>query len=115
MDRRDFLAKAGLIATWATIPVTITACGDDDNPADPGDGNDVEGSVEFTDHTHTVTITEAQIDAAAAVTLTLTSSSGHMHTVSLTAEQVIDIGVGTQVAVDTNPDGTGHTHGCTFN
>jgi hypothetical protein len=116
MDRRDFLAKAGLVATWAAVPVTISGCGDDDNPADPGNGNDIAGSVSFDDgHSHNVTITEAQIDAASAVTLGLTSSSGHTHSVSLTAEQVVDIGVGTQVSVPTNPDGTGHVHTCTFN
>jgi hypothetical protein len=116
MDRRAFLARAGLLATWAAIPVTLTGCGDDDdgNPMDGGSG-DVSGSVSNTGgHTHSVTITKAQIDAANSVVLTLTTSAGHTHTVSLTAEQVGTIGEGGQVQRESSSD-QAHTHTVTFN
>ncbi len=116
MDRREFLAKAGVVATWAAVAVRVGGCGDDGdgNPMD-GDDGDVTGSVASSSgHTHAVSISAAQIDAANAVTLTLSNSAGHVHEVSLTADQVMDIGAGARVtAVSTND--SGHTHAVTFN
>jgi hypothetical protein len=115
MDRRAFLAKAGLLATWAAIPVTLAGCGDDEkNPTGNGENGDVAGSVSNSGgHTHSVTITKAQIDAANAVTLTLTGG-GHTHTVSLTAEQVMTIGEGGRVQRESSSD-QAHTHTVAFN
>lgn len=115
MKRREFLARAGLVATWAAIPVAITACGDDDeNPSQPNP-NDVVGDVStVAGHSHGVRITEAQIDAGAAVMLTLSSSSGHIHTVALNADEVGDIGDGTEVSKESTID-QGHAHQVTFN
>ena len=48
MDRREFLAKAGLTATWAGVIITLGACSDDDddNPTGPKPPEgDVEGVV----------------------------------------------------------------------
>lgn len=116
MDRREFLAKAGLVATWAAITVKISGCSDDEsNPGGPDNG-DVQGDVASSaGHTHSVTITEAQIQAGAGVTLTLSSSSGHIHHVTLTSDQVVDIGGGIAIVDVTDPDSTGHTHVVSFN
>ncbi len=115
MDRREFLAKAGLAATWAAISVRISGCASDEgNPL--GGGNDgVDGDVTFdAGHRHSVFISDAAIAAGNAVTLTLSNSSGHSHQVTLSAQQVMDIGEGTQVvAISTNDDG--HTHVVSFN
>ncbi|MEZ4652990.1 MAG: hypothetical protein R3E12_05105 [Candidatus Eisenbacteria bacterium] len=85
MDRREFMAKAGILATWASIPITISACGSDDKTTNPGDGGstteNVPGVVTGGGHSHSVTLTGAQIDADQAVTLTLTGN-GHTHTPS---------------------------------
>lgn len=117
MDRRDFLAKAGMVATWAAVAVRVSGCGEDGNgnPMDDGGTDSVSGTVSTSSgHSHAVSISGAQIDAGSAVTLTLSSSSGHIHQVSLTADQVMDIGAGTQVtAVSTND--SAHTHVVTFN
>jgi hypothetical protein len=117
MNRRQFLARAGAVATWAVIPVAITACGDDDSsPSQPDDGGngDISGDVATSGgHGHSVRITRAQIDAGDAVTLTL-SGGGHSHTVSLTADEVGDIGDGTRVSKPSSSD-QGHTHQVTFN
>lgn len=114
MDRREFLAKAGLVATWAAISVRVSGCASDEgNPMDPG-GN-VNGDVSFRDgHVHSVTITSSQIQAGNGVTLTLSSSSGHSHQVSLAADEVMSIGAGTQV-VELSTSESGHTHVVTFN
>ena len=115
MHRREFLARAGLVATWAAVSVRVSGCGEDEsNPMDGGDG-DVVGSVSSSaGHTHAVSISAAAVAAGNAVTLTLSTSSGHDHHVSLTAEQVMDIGAGTQVVVDSTND-SGHLHVVTFN
>ena len=116
MERREFIAKAGLLATWASIPITISACSDDDDdgPTDPNtDTEDVPGVVTGSDHTHAVRVTGVQIDAEQNVALTLTGS-GHTHTVDLTAQEVAQIGDGTQV-VKTSSFNEGHDHTVTFN
>ena len=116
MERREFIAKAGLLATWASIPITISACSDDDDdgPTDPNtDTEDVPGVVTGSDHSHAVRLTGAQIDAQQNVQLTLTGS-GHTHTVSLTAQEVADVADGEEV-VKISSSTLDHTHTVTFN
>jgi len=116
MDRREFLAKAGLVATWAGVAVTITDCGGDDYGSNPGPGNNgsVSGAISA-NHGHAVSITEAQIDAGQGVTLTLDGpSDDHTHTLTLSAQEVMDIGAGTRVQ-HTSSNTSGHTHLVTFN
>jgi hypothetical protein len=114
MDRREFLARAGLVATWALIPITISDCSDSSGPDDNPDDGDVEGVVTGGGHSHNgAVVTEAMITEGDAVTLTLTGS-GHTHTVNLSAEQVVNIGLGIEVAVTSSTDG-GHDHTVTFN
>jgi len=116
MDRREFLAKAGLVATWAGIAVRVNGCssdGDGDGGTGPSEG-DVAGTVTGGGHTHAgAVVTEAEILAGNAVTLTLTGN-GHTHQVQLTAEQVMDIGGGARVQVASSID-SGHSHTVTFN
>jgi hypothetical protein len=117
MDRREFLAKAGLVATWAGIAIHIADCGEEDGGTGPGGDNsgDVTGTVSNVNyHTHSgAVVTAAQITAGQAVTLTLTGS-GHVHTASLTAQEVMDIGAGTRVSKTSSND-DGHAHQVTFN
>jgi hypothetical protein len=117
MDRREFLAKAGLVATWAGVSVVVGACSDDgDGGTSPDDGGEgVTGSVTGGGHGHSgAVITQAELDAGQSVLLTLTGS-GHVHTVVLTGLQVLDVADGTTVVLQTEPDSTGHTHTVTFN
>jgi hypothetical protein len=119
MDRREFLAKAGLVATWAAITVRVVGCGSDDsNPMNGGGDGNVDGDVSLEQgHVHNVTITGAQIEAGNAVTLTLSMVGGiygHAHTVSLTAEQVMAIGAGTDVVAQSTSN-DGHEHNVSFN
>lgn len=114
VKRREFIKRAGLVATWLGVSVVLQACGDDDNPvalASPGSG-DIAGTV-GTNHGHAVTITGAQIAAGNSVLLTMGGGS-HSHTVSLTAEQVGEIGAGMRVQVTSSTNGS-HAHSATFN
>lgn len=116
MNRREFLARAGLVATWAAIPVAISACGSDygsSTPPPDDEQGDVTGNVGICDgHSHSVKVTAAQIEAGDAVVLTLTGS-GHTHTVSLTAAEVGAIGERTGVTKESSDD-RGHSHQETF-
>ena len=115
MERRKFLKQAGLVSTWIGVSVVVQACSSYDDPGDPAPAvgaGDVSGSI-ASNHGHAVSITDAQIDSGDAVTLTL-GGGGHAHSVSLTAEQVGDIGAGTRVQT-TSTSGAGHTHTVTFN
>jgi len=114
MDRRTFLARAGLVATWAGVPIVV-GCGDGDGGTEPGTGDDVTGTVDpASGHTHGgAVVTAAQLGAGTAVTLTLTGS-GHTHHVILSGAQVMDIAAGAQVIQTSEPDGTGHVHVVTF-
>ena len=117
MDRREFLARAGLVATWAGITVHIGACSDDESPTnlnDDGSSGDVSGTVTGGGHGHSgARITGAQLLTGDAVILTLTGS-GHTHTVSLTADQMGQIADGQQVSVTSSTSGS-HEHTVTFN
>ena len=113
MNRRDFLAKAGLVATWAGVSITVGACSSDgDGVLNPPEG-DVDGAI-AANHGHTVVVTEAEIQAGEAVRLTLTEGSSHTHSLDLSAEQVMNIGAGRQVIAESNTDFL-HTHTVTFN
>ena len=115
MDRREFLAKAGLLATWAAIPVILTECGSSDkNPSQPTGNGDIDGAVSTSSgHSHSVTITKAELQAGNSVTLTLTGS-GHTHSVSLSAQEVMSIGDGQKVSKQSTTN-SGHSHLVTFN
>ncbi|MCB1162324.1 MAG: hypothetical protein R3C71_04790 [Candidatus Krumholzibacteriia bacterium] len=115
MDRREFLAKAGLVSTWALVGITISSCSSDDGSPSAPAATGVTGVVSVSaGHSHSgATVTQAQLDAGNAVTLTLTGS-GHTHTVQLDASQVMDIADGTQVVVTSSNSGT-HDHTVTFN
>lgn len=115
MDRREFLARAGLVAAWAAIPIAIEGCGDDydKNPTGGGGGNDDDvAGVIGSNHGHAVTVTRVQINAGQDVTLTLSGS--HTHTVNLTAAELATIGDGGRVAKSSSSD-SGHSHTVTFN
>lgn len=116
MDRREFLAKAGLVATWTGIAVTVSSCSDDDAPTSPGGSSsgDVNGVVTGGGHSHSgARVTAAQLEAGEAVVLTLTGS-GHTHTVMLSAKQILDIADGETVSQPSSSD-DGHMHTVTFN
>jgi NAD(P)H-hydrate repair Nnr-like enzyme with NAD(P)H-hydrate epimerase domain len=116
MNRRDFLANAGLVSAWAMISVGIGGCYDDDPsaPADNAADGDSVGVVTGGGHSHGgAIVSAAELQEGGAVTLTL-SGSGHTHTVQLSAVQVVAIADGDSVTLTSSSD-AGHTHTVTFN
>ncbi len=116
MDRREFLARASVAATWAGITIIVSGCSDDDEPTAPEDtgSTDVIGVVSGGGHTHSgARVTAAQLMAGDAIRLTLTGS-GHTHTVDLDADQVMRIADGLRVTQTSSSD-AGHTHSVAFN
>ena len=89
MDRREFLTRAGLVATWAGITVTVGATSDSDSPSsstsNDGSSGDVTGTVTGGGHTHTVALTSDQVGQIAdgqEVSVMSSSSGSHNHTVT---------------------------------
>ncbi|MDM7915098.1 MAG: hypothetical protein QUU85_07505 [Candidatus Eisenbacteria bacterium] len=118
MDRRAFLANAGLAAAWAAIQITVGGCGNGysskKSPTGPSDPCAETAIVSVASgHTHSACVTEEQPEAGNAVTLTLTGG-GHTHTASLSSDQVVAIAAGTQVVVNSSVTGS-HFHVVTFN
>jgi VCBS repeat-containing protein len=115
MNRRDFLANAGLVSAWAMISVGIGGCYDDDPaaPADNAEDGDATGVVTGSNHSHGgAIVTAAELQAGGAVTLTLSGS--HTHTAQLSAAQVAAIADGDSVTLTSSSD-AGHAHTVTFN
>jgi hypothetical protein len=118
LDRREFLAKAGLAATWAGVSIRVSGCGGDegggDNLMDNGGGGDVTGDIDR-NHGHTIEITESQLMEGRGVTLTLSEGTDrHTHSITLLDSEVMDIAAGRQVSKESTND-RGHTHTVTFN
>lgn len=116
MDRREFIAKAGLATTWALISIHISGCSSDGPTglANAGGDGDVSGVVTGGGHGHDgAVITAAELQDGGMLTLTLTGS-GHTHSVELSAAQVTAIADGDPVVVASSSDG-GHAHTVSFN
>jgi hypothetical protein len=77
-----------------------------------GDGS-VSGSISG-NHGHVATITAAQLTAGNAVALDITGTADHSHSVSLSAQDILDVAARRQVAKGSST-GSGHTHTVTFN
>ncbi len=113
LSRREFTVEWAL-AILAGATITITGCGDDDDPGTgPSGQGDEVGSISA-NHGHAVTISGAQIAAGGAITTELTAGNGHTHSISLTPAQVVAIGQNQQVSVTSTTD-AGHNHTVTFN
>ena len=119
LTRREFTVESAL-AMLAGVTITISGCGDDDNPTSapttPPAAADKTGTVS-TDagHTHTgAAITAAQFTAGNAITLTLTGATTHIHTVALSQTELTTISAGTRLSKTSSTDNS-HSHTVTFN
>ena len=113
ITRREFTVESAL-ALLAGVAITVSSCGNDDdsNPTSPTDGGS-SGTVSA-NHGHVAAITAAQITAGGALTLDIRGSADHPHTVTLTADEVRQIGAGQRVTKTSSSD-SGHNHTITFN
>ena len=117
LNRREFTV-ASVMALLGGVTITVSSCGGSDgnsgSPTTPTvDTGGVTASI-GTNHGHSGRITNAQITAGGDVEVDITGTSNHPHTVSLSAAQVMAIGAGTRVTVESSVD-AGHSHTVTFN
>ena len=124
LERRDFTMQLILAVLSSATIVVSEACGS--SGADPspvgggnggGGGGGGNGSVTGTisgNHGHVATITAAQLTAGNAVALDITGSASHSHSVSLSAQDILDVAARKTVA-KTSTTESGHDHTVTFN
>jgi hypothetical protein len=114
ITRREFTLESAL-AMLAGVTITISGCSDDspDTPTSPTTDGNVNGTVSA-NHGHVATVTAAQITAAGALSLNIQGTATHPHTVSLSAEEVRNIGARQRVT-KTSTSNDGHTHDVQFN
>jgi len=124
LERRDFTMQLILAVLSSATIVVSEACGS--SGADPspvgggnggGGGGGGNGSVTGTisgNHGHVATITAAQLTAGNAVALDITGSANHSHSVSLSAQDILDVAARKTVAKTSTTD-SGHDHTVTFN
>ena len=122
LERRDFTMQLILAVLSSATIVVSEACGS--SGADPspvgggnGGGGGGNGSVSGTisgNHGHVATITAAQLTGGNAVALDITGSANHSHSVSLSAQDILDVAARKTVAKVSSTD-SGHDHTVTFN
>ena len=124
LERRDFTMQLILAVLSSATIVVSEACGS--SGADPspvgggnggGGGGGGNGSVTGTisgNHGHVATITAAQLTAGNAVALDITGSANHSHSVSLSAQDILDVAARKTVAKQSTTDSS-HDHTVTFN
>ena len=118
LTRREFTVESAL-AMLAGVTITISGCGDDDNPTTnptpPPAATDKNATVS-TDagHTHAAVVTAAQLTAGNAITVTLTGAATHTHTVALSQAELTQISANTRVQKTSSNDNA-HSHTVTFN
>ena len=120
LERRDFTMQLILAVLSSATIVVSEACGSsgaDPSPVGGGGNGGGDGSVSGTisgNHGHVATITAAQLTAGNAVALDITGSANHSHSVSLAAQDILDVAARKTVAKASTTN-SGHDHTVTFN
>jgi len=114
IDRREFSVKAALAILSGAL-ITISGCSDDGTPGEPSPlaEGDVAGVVSA-NHGHVAVITRAEIVSGNELALNIRGSADHTHTVTLTAAEIAQIGVGQPVMKQSSSE-MDHEHTVTFN
>ena len=126
LGRREFTVASAL-AALSGVAITLTACGGSSSspgspttpttpaaPAPtPAPSADEVGTVS-SNHGHSAVVTAAQITAADDLELDITGTSSHPHTVTLSADEIQQIGTGARVSKESSTDAS-HSHTVTFN
>jgi hypothetical protein len=122
LDRREFTAEAVLaMLSGVAILVSETACGGSgySSPTSPapqpagGTGGDKVGQIS-NNHGHSAVVTAAQLLAANQVQLDIRGTADHTHTVTVSHEELGNIGAGATVST-TSTTTNAHAHTVTFN
>ena len=115
LTRREFTSES-VMALLAGVSVTVAACGGGSSgmPTAPTANEGDEVGAVGSNHGHVAIIRAAQLEAGNAVSITLSTGSGHTHSLSLTADEVMQIGAGARVSKESS-NNDAHTHVVTFN
>jgi hypothetical protein len=118
LDRREFTLQFVLaVLSGATITVVPACGGGSGNPSspspNPGGNTGVTGSV-TANHGHRAVIENAKLSAGLATQLDIRGDADHPHTISLTANQVMQIAARQRVSVESTTDDA-HAHTVIFN
>ena len=96
----------------AAPAIALIGCGDDsgtaivDEPSCIDNGTDVSiGS----NHGHTLTVSKADIDRGVDAIYNIQGSSGHNHSVTITADQFLELQANNSISVSSSSDND-HTH-----
>jgi len=124
LDRREFTV-ASAMAVLSGVAISVSGCGGGSGgspttpttpaaptPA-PSPSGDTVGTVS-NNHGHSAVITAAELTAAGALTIDISGSADHPHTVTLTADEVQQIGSSARVSKESTTDAS-HSHTVTFN
>jgi len=125
LGRREFTAASAL-AVLSGVAITIGCGGSSSSgaspttpttpaapPPAPAPSADTVGTV-GSNHGHSAVVTSAMLTAALAVDVDITGTSSHPHTVTLSADEVQQIGAGARVSKESSTDAA-HSHTVTFN
>jgi hypothetical protein len=116
LTRREFSVES-LMALFAGIVITVTACDDDGPPTAPSTSGRT-GSVSA-NHGHVATVTSVELTAGSSVLVNIRGDADHPHTVDLSAAEVAQIRDGQRVSktssTDPSPAFGTHLHTVTFN
>jgi hypothetical protein len=111
IDRRAFTLQS-VMAMLAGVTITLSGCGDDDDPNDPTPAPET-GDISA-NHGHTAVVSSAELTGGAAIMLTVEGSANHRHTLELTVAELTQIRNQVRVAKDTTVTNN-HSHTVTFN
>ncbi|MDB5048017.1 MAG: hypothetical protein JWO30_1088 [Fibrobacteres bacterium] len=115
--RREFIGAAAA-ALFAGVVIQITGCGTDssDETQATQDGS-ATGTISNNHPTpHKAVITKARVDAGGALDLDIQGAADHTHTVSLSADDMINIKAKIMVMMFSSDGGTDpHNHMVMFN
>src|SRR5512134_1391211 len=104
MNRREFIMGSGAALVAASAALTLEACGGD-GAAAPADGFDVASNPDATAHSHGIRVLNADLAAPPAGGVIYASNGAHTHTITLSQQQLIDIGNGSPVTLVSSASG----------
>jgi hypothetical protein len=111
IDRRAF-TRQSLMAMLAGVTITLSGCGDDDDPNGPTPASET-GDISA-NHGHTAVVTGAQLTGNATIVVDFQGAANHTHTLELTIAELTQIRNQTRLVKDTTVTNA-HSHTVTFN
>jgi hypothetical protein len=111
-SRREFLGAAAA-ALFAGITITVLGCGSDSGTGTKAEDGDKSGQIS-SNHGHQAVVKKAQIDAGGAVTLDIQGEGSHNHTVSLTADDMVELKKAGGMVTKDSSSSSGHRHSVMF-